>query len=92
MTELGEWPVRILELKHGGAEVVWNDNSHRPQWWPRNRLERLYDWSMDDPDEAEATRSETLRRVIRVRRLSAAERKERKADREAVTPKPGVGP
>lgn len=83
MTDLGEWPVKILSVDQFGAEVVWNGNSHRPSFWPRRRLERLYTWSMYDPDEAVVEKSEMLGRVIRVRRLPAAERKRRKAERDA---------
>jgi hypothetical protein len=85
MTDLGEWPVRILTVDQFGAEVVWNGNSHRPERWARRRLERLYDWSMDDPDEAVVERSSVMRIVLRVRRLPAAERKRLKAERDAAS-------
>lgn len=48
---IGEWEVKILrilrELRTPGAIVSWNGNSE--EFYTRQRLEKLYTWSMYDP-------------------------------------------
>lgn len=41
---LGEWPVKIIEMREHGAMVSWNMN--RPEFWSERRLKKLFDWSM----------------------------------------------
>lgn len=78
MTDLGEWPVRVLEVDaaNGCATVSWNGN--RPETWCRRRLVKLWTWSMYDETECERTEG-WLGRTTRVRRLSKKEREARQA-------------
>lgn len=81
MTRLGEWPVEIISVdpERRTAQVSWNTN--RPETYGRHSLERLYSWSMYDKTEAE--RTEGWGGTSSCRRLPAAERKRRKAERDA---------
>lgn len=81
LRRLGEWPVEIISLQpeRRAAVVSWNHN--RPVVYSERILSSLYDWSMYDRTEAE--RVEGIGGTVRVKRLPAAERKRRKAERAA---------
>lgn len=80
MSTLGEWHVFVARLEGDrGAYVRWNSNPE--EFWPRHRLEKLYTWSMHDPDEAVLTKGMLSYQVISVKRLPARERAERAKQR-----------
>jgi hypothetical protein len=78
LRSIGEWVVRILEIdrEQRRALVSWNGNT--PEWRHASYVEALSPWSMHDKGVAELTKGMLTGQVVRVRKLTKAEREAKK--------------